>query len=289
MDSFEQKVERTIAQLQHEGVQSIAAGITRNRMAWLDRTLPGKPGYAGYTPREVYELLFFENMGLERSELPVVSESPDRIVWLSTNRCPLLEACVRLGLDTRRVCRPANEKATQAFVSRINPQLRFHRSYEEIRPHTAYCREWIARVDFAACMRVAIGEARCSRVAGYAAHGAVVVLDNRIIGRAHDTSAVERDPSRHAAAQAIDQAAQVTGDADLCGAILFSTAEPCPLCASRAARANLTTIVYGVAAEELAGLGRAPTAISAGEIIARSGCAIEVIGGVLHDECRALS
>jgi len=72
-------------------------------------------------------------------------ESPDRIVWESRNRCPLLEACAALGLDTRAVCRPVNEQATQAFFSRLDPRLRFGRSYVEIRPHAACCREWITR------------------------------------------------------------------------------------------------------------------------------------------------
>jgi hypothetical protein len=66
-------------------------------------------------------------------------------VWESRNRCPLLEACAALGLDTRAICRPVNEQATQAFFSRLDPRLRFGRSYVEIRPHAACCREWITR------------------------------------------------------------------------------------------------------------------------------------------------
>ena len=211
MTTFAKKVRRTVAQLQEESFHAIASGITRNRLAWLDRTLPGKAGDRDFTPRQVYELLFFEHMGLERDELPVISESPDEIIWLSRNPCPLLEACLTLGLDTRKVCRPVNEKATQAFVSRINPQLRFHRSYEAIRPYAEHCQERIIRTDLNTFMRIAIGEAEIARAEGNRGDGAVVAFAGRIIGQAHDTAITERDPSLHAEASAIRQAVRAMG------------------------------------------------------------------------------
>jgi tRNA(Arg) A34 adenosine deaminase TadA len=288
MNTFEERVRRTIEQLQHASFQAIASDITQKRMAWLDRTLPEKPGYDKFTPREAYELLFFENMQLERSELPVVSESPDEIVWLSRNRCSLLEDCIALGLDTRKVCRPVNEKATQAFLSRLNPQLRFHRSYDEIRPYAAHCKEKIVRTDFHSFMRIAVQEAHRAKSEGNKGYGAVVVFDNQIMGQAHNTAITERDPSLHAEVNAIRQAVKAKNDPDLCGAILFSTCEPCPMCASLAVWANVTTIVYGVSVEEMAQWGHSRIQISASDIIARSPCSIEVIGNILHDECQML-
>jgi tRNA(Arg) A34 adenosine deaminase TadA len=288
MVSFEDKVRRTIEQLQRDSFHAIAADITANRMAWLDRTLPGKKALDTFTPRDVFELLFFEKMRLEQDELPVVSETEKEIVWLSYNRCSLLEACNALGWDTRKVCRPINEKATQAFLSRINPQLRFHRSYEQIRPYTDYCREEIIRVDFDSYMRIAIQEAHISKAEGNKGYGAVAVFEDQIVGQAHDTAVTERDPSLHAEVNAIRQAVKTLGDTDLCGAILFSTCEPCPMCASLAVWANVTTIVYGVSIEETAQLGRTRIHVSANHIVERSPCVVEVIGNVLHDECKIL-
>ncbi len=262
----------------------MAAEITQRRMAWLDQVLPGMPGYRALGPRGVYELLFFSHMGLERDELPVVAESADEIVWLSRNRCTLLEACLALGLDTRQVCRPVNEQATQAFVSRIDPQLRFHRSYEEIRPHAAHCREWIVRVDFERSMRLAIAQARLAAAEGRRGRGAVVQLEGRTIGVGHDTAWPACDPGQHAEAIAMRQALAARGEAGLCGAILFVTTEPCPACMSLAARARVTTVVYG-AAREAAGPG---VQGGAGEVAGLSTWAPEVIGHVLHEACGAL-
>jgi tRNA(adenine34) deaminase len=114
------------------------------------------------------------------------------------------------------------------------------------------------------------------------------VLGQRILSRAHDTAVTQRDPSLHAEMNAVRQAVQVLGHDNLSGAILFSTCEPCPMCTSLAVRANLTTIVYGASIEETARQGKARIRVSAAEIGAQSPAVIEIIGGVLQEECRAL-
>lgn len=288
MKAFDEKLKRTIAELQQEDFYTMATVLTQKRMVWLDRNLPEKSVYETFTPRDVFDLLFFENMGLKREELPVIRESEDEIVWLSYNRCSLLEACNAIEWDTRKVCRALNEKATQAFVSRINPRFRFHRSYEEIRPHAGYCKERIIRLDFEKYMRLAIQEAQQSRAEGNKGYGAVVVFEDQILGQAHDTAITERDPSLHAEVNAIRQAVETKGDSDLCGAILFSTCEPCPMCASLAVWANLTTIVYGISIEETAQMGKVRIRVNAQHIVDNAPCHIEIIGDVLHDECKML-
>ena len=204
-------------------------------MKWPTSVSPGSRSttprlaiHAHPSPRQAFELLFLDYMGLPVAELPIVSETAAEIVWRSLNRCPTLEAAQRLGLDTRHICRAAYEKSTQAFLSQLDPQLRFLRSYEEIRPYAHHCREMIVRVNFEDMMRLAIEEAKLSKQSGNKGYGAVVVLGQAILGQAHDTTVTDRDPSRHAEVNAIRQAVQVQGDSNLSGAILFSTCEPCP-------------------------------------------------------------
>ena len=57
-------------------------------------------------------------MGLMPHEVAVVYEDERRIIWHSTNFCPTLEACLRLGLDTRVVCRAATERSVEALIRR---------------------------------------------------------------------------------------------------------------------------------------------------------------------------
>jgi tRNA(Arg) A34 adenosine deaminase TadA len=284
---FDGKVREQIDRLQSLSLPEIQAQVTHKRIDWVDQhpaLIPAGP----LSPRQAFELLFFAYMGLSPTDLPIVSETPQEIVFRSQNPCPTLEACQRLGLDTRRICRGAYEKSTQAFLSRIDPQLRFLRSYSEIRPFTGYCLERIVRIDFAAAMAIAIQEAKQSRREGNKGYGAVVLLGSEQLSAAHDTAATEKDASRHAEVNAIDQAAARLGDADLSGAVLVSTCEPCPMCSSLAVWANLTTLVYGVSIEETARMGKARIRVGAQEIVDRSPAMLEVIGGVMAGECRTL-
>ena len=287
-DDFTSRVQWQIERLQECSYQAIEAEVTQKRLTWLQQHEHVVARFDHPSPRQAFNLLFFDYMGLSPSDLLVVSETESEIVWQSANPCMTLEAVKSLGLDTRLICRTAYEKSTQAFVSRLDPQLRFLRSYEEIRPHARHCREMIVRVDFEAMMRGAIEEAQASRREGNEGDGAVVVLGQRILSRAHDTGATQHDPSLHAEVNAIRQAVQALGDSNLSGAILFSTCEPCAMCSSLAVWANLTSIVYGASIEDTARLGMARIQMSAADIVAKSPVLIEVIGSVLHEECLAL-
>lgn len=85
-------------------------------------------------------------LGLGPREVPVVYEDERKIIWRSYNFCPVLEACKRLGIDTREVCRQTEEKPFQELISRISPNLKFSRNYEKIRPYEQYCEEMIVQL-----------------------------------------------------------------------------------------------------------------------------------------------
>jgi len=283
-DLFDLKVKRQIERLtQHTG-QTIEAEVALKRIAWYQQNVrpgdhPDRP-----SPRQAFELLFFDYMQLPESELRVVLETETEIVWLSLNPCPTLIATQQLGLDTRQVCRAAYEKSTQAFLSQLDPQLRFLRSYEEIRPYASFCREMIVRVDFAAMIRIALEEARASKQVGHRGYGAIVVLGQRILAQAHAAGL----NGLHAEVIALQQAVRALGDSNLSGSILFSICEPCRECYSVARQANVTSIVYGLSNEELTQHGESSPATRSSESSEPSPVMIELIGHVLHDECRAL-
>jgi tRNA(Arg) A34 adenosine deaminase TadA len=284
---FEEQVANQTNRLKNKKLNIIEAEVTTKRTAWFDSLPVGQkpPVEARPSPRFAFEMLFFRYMGLRPEDLPVLKEDEEEIVWSSRNPCPTLEACKRLGLDTRVVCRAAYEKSTQAFVSRIDPQLRFLRDYEEIRPYSQHCRERIVRVPFQDMMRLAVEEARQSRLEGNKGYGAVAVLGTRVLARGHDTAALRRDPSLHAEVNVIREAVHVLGEDNLSGVILFSTCEPCPMCSSLAVWANVSTIVFGASIEQTAAMGKARILVPAREIVNRSPVAIEIVQGVLEQEC----
>jgi len=75
--------------------------------------------------------------------------------------------------------------------------------------------------------------------------GAVVVKDNKIIGRGHNRTESLKDATAHAEMIAITSAAGVVGDWRLDNCVLYCTIEPCAMCAGAAVLSRIKTIVFG--------------------------------------------
>lgn len=284
-EAFEAKVARRLRELGEGPRWRLERRVADKREAWFD-TPAGQACVRGaVTPRQAFETLFFDYMGLSPDDLPVVHESQDAIEWQSKNPCPTLEACLRAGLDTRKVCRDVYERPTQRFLSMLDPQLRFLRDYTVIRPHAPYCRERIVRVSFEKMLRLAIEEAKISFAEGNKGYGAVLAMGNEVIVAGHDTAGTDKDPSRHAEVNVLTRGVKLLGDTNLCGAVLYSTCEPCPMCASLAVWSNVTSIVYGASIAETVALGRTRIQVDNRTIVAQAPATIEVVGGVLNEAC----
>jgi len=75
--------------------------------------------------------------------------------------------------------------------------------------------------------------------------GAVVVLDDRVIGRAGNLRETLQDPTAHAELLALREAARVSQSWRLEGATVYVTLEPCVMCAGALIQARVARIVYG--------------------------------------------
>lgn len=82
--------------------------------------------------------------------------------------------------------------------------------------------------------------------------GAVVVLEGRIVGEGWNEVLRRRDPTCHAEMQAIRAAARRLGRFDLSGCEIFTTGEPCPMCAGAIHWARLDQVWYAASAADLA-------------------------------------
>ena len=74
--------------------------------------------------------------------------------------------------------------------------------------------------------------------------GAIVVLGNKVIGRGYNQSITKVDPTAHAEILALRQAARLVGNYRLTSATLYSTLEPCAMCAGALVWARIRTLVY---------------------------------------------
>ena len=75
--------------------------------------------------------------------------------------------------------------------------------------------------------------------------GAVVVRNGQIIGRGHNRTRIDHDPTAHAEIVAIRQATQFLGNDRLDDCDLWVTLEPCTMCAGAIAHARIGRLYYG--------------------------------------------
>lgn len=108
--------------------------------------------------------------------------------------------------------------------------------------------------------------------------GAVIVMKNKIIARAHNLTETLNDVTAHAEMQAFTAAADFLGGKYLKECTLYVTIEPCQMCAGASYWTQIGKIVYG-AREEKRGFISMKTTLHP---------KTEVVGGVLENECAKL-
>lgn len=94
-------------------------------------------------------------------------------------------------------------------------------------------------------MDAAIEMKRRAEASSDQAYGAVVVLDDRLIGAAPSRVIQRGDWNAHAEREAIAEAQRRLGRENLSGAILYSTSRPCARCEAAAAAANIARMIHG--------------------------------------------
>lgn len=94
-------------------------------------------------------------------------------------------------------------------------------------------------------MGLALEEARQAARDGEVPVGAVVVVNDRVIGRGHNLTERLGDVTAHAEMQALTAAAQTLGGKYLKGCTLYVTVEPCLMCAGALGWSQIDRIVYG--------------------------------------------
>jgi tRNA(Arg) A34 adenosine deaminase TadA len=104
------------------------------------------------------------------------------------------------------------------------------------------------RIEF---MKAAIQEAIRAKNEGDYAIGAVVVKGDEIISKGGERIKIDNDPTRHAEVIAISDASKFLNNRFLEDCILYTTHEPCPMCASAAIWARMKGIVFGSNIEDM--------------------------------------
>lgn len=135
-------------------------------------------------------------------------------------------------------------------------------------------------------MRQALEIAAAADSAGDMGVGAIVVQGDRIVGRGRNRISTARDPMAHAETEAIADACRALGVSDLDGCTIYTTMEPCPMCAGALLNARIGHWVLGGRFKSVGrtDLGRYSVETFADFVAAQ----IQVTSGVLQAECESL-
>lgn len=100
---------------------------------------------------------------------------------------------------------------------------------------------------------IALGAA-CRKADGDRPFGAVIVRDGRIIGEGRNEAGSLKDPTAHSEMTAIRAASARLGSADLAGTEIYTSGEPCPMCAAAIAWAGIGRVIYAASGADAAAL-----------------------------------
>ena len=133
-------------------------------------------------------------------------------------------------------------------------------------------------------MREAISLAQTAASNGEVPVGAVVVLNNAIIGRGFNAPISRHDPSAHAEIAALRDAAQNLGNYRLADCELYVTLEPCVMCAGAIMHARIARLIYGANDPKTGACGSVVDLFAEQRLNHHAA----VQGGMLADECGQL-
>lgn len=133
-------------------------------------------------------------------------------------------------------------------------------------------------------MRAALNEASAALEHDDVPVGAVVVFENRIIGRGHNQREQLQDPTAHAEMIAITAAASHHSSWRLEGCVLYVTLEPCAMCAGAMVLARIPRLVFGTHDPKAGACGSLFNICSDSRLNHR----MEVASGIMREECSGI-
>ena len=133
-------------------------------------------------------------------------------------------------------------------------------------------------------MRQALAAAREAQARGEVPIGTCIVSENELLAVSGNRTRTDCDPTAHAEIVALREAATRLGNYRLAGVDVYSTIEPCAMCAGALIQARVRRLIYG-APDERAGAVMSRFRICDTDFLNHR---IEITAGVLEDECRVL-
>lgn len=133
-------------------------------------------------------------------------------------------------------------------------------------------------------LREAINESRKSVENGGDPFGSILVKNNKIVARSGDYCVKQSDPTRHAELSLISNYCQSNKVFSLRGYVLYSSTEPCIMCAGSIHWAKLSKVVFALSQSSLKTISDGNQKPTLNKLLSYGGKKIEVIGPLLEEE-----
>ena len=144
-------------------------------------------------------------------------------------------------------------------------------------------------------MGLAIDVAKESESKGGCAIGTVIVKDGKVIAQGLSNPWAKRDPSNHAEIECIRNCSKDNDLMDMSGCTLYGTLEPCSMCLGASLWAGLDRLVFGAYAADVPNNNYEYASYDSKSLAKKSRKSadpnrgsIEVVGGVMREECKNL-
>ena len=132
-------------------------------------------------------------------------------------------------------------------------------------------------------MEVALNEAKKALEKGEIPVGAVIVKDNIVIAKAHNTREENQDALAHAEVNAIKKACEYLNNWRLENCDMYVTMEPCPMCCGAILQSRIKNVYFGAYSRDNGCMG---TVVNLPKLLKNN--SLTVYGGIMEDECTAL-
>jgi tRNA(adenine34) deaminase len=134
-------------------------------------------------------------------------------------------------------------------------------------------------------IRKALQAARAAAELGEVPIGACLIdADGRLVASASNRTITDNDPTAHAEILVLREAARIIGNYRLTGMTVYTTIEPCVMCAGALVNARIKRLVFGAHDERFGAVETLFRLCDSEKLNHR----IEITSGVLAEECRAL-
>ncbi len=139
-------------------------------------------------------------------------------------------------------------------------------------------------------MQLAIEQAReGDRIAGAGEVGCVIVRAGEVLAAGHNEAELRHDPTAHAEIVTLRKLGEKLKTTEFRGCTLYCTLQPCSMCAVACIWAKISRVVYGATRNDVHSMYFDTKHINASDLIRDAFREdIEMIGGVLADQCSAL-